>query len=390
MLSQLMVLFGFFALVLVSVYWVNQAVSLFNALLGDGQSVRVFLEFTALTLPTVMSEVLPVAAFVATLYAVNRMINESEFVVLQAIGVSGMRLAVPVVLFGLIVALILAALLHHLVPQSRAQLLDRRGEIAENIAAQLLREGRFLHPTQGVTVYIGEITPQGALRDLFLSDSREGAQEAIYTAREALLVRDAEAGPQLVMLDGMVQTRSEPGRRLDMTAFESLSYDLATLIGQGAPRPPVPREMTTARILQVARGLDAAQDVTPQQAWREIHLRIAQPLMAPAAVLIGFATLILGSFSRLGIWRQVLGAVALVIALQMLNTWILGTVGRNSALAPLVHLPPLGGIGVAMGMLWLSTRPHWMARAGIALRARLARGGRSAAPAPPPPGGGAP
>ncbi len=37
-LGQLLTLFGFFALVLVSVYWINRAVSLFDDLLNDGQT----------------------------------------------------------------------------------------------------------------------------------------------------------------------------------------------------------------------------------------------------------------------------------------------------------------------------------------------------------------
>ena len=50
MLSQLMVLFGFFALVLVSIFWINKAVRMFDKLIGDGQPAWVFFEFTALTL----------------------------------------------------------------------------------------------------------------------------------------------------------------------------------------------------------------------------------------------------------------------------------------------------------------------------------------------------
>ena len=65
MLSQLMVLFGFFALVLVSVYWVNRAVILFDRLIADGHSAGVFLEFTVLSLPRVIGLVLPMAAFAA-------------------------------------------------------------------------------------------------------------------------------------------------------------------------------------------------------------------------------------------------------------------------------------------------------------------------------------
>jgi hypothetical protein len=63
MLSQLMVLFGFFSLVLVLVLWVNRAVRLFDQLIGDGQTALVFLGFSALTLPVAIAAVLPIACF---------------------------------------------------------------------------------------------------------------------------------------------------------------------------------------------------------------------------------------------------------------------------------------------------------------------------------------
>ena len=61
LLSRLTVLFGFFSLVLISVYWLNRAVILFDQLVGGGQSAMVFLEFTALALPNVIRLVLPVS-----------------------------------------------------------------------------------------------------------------------------------------------------------------------------------------------------------------------------------------------------------------------------------------------------------------------------------------
>ncbi len=99
-LSQLTVFFGFIAVVLVLVYWVNRAVRLFDWLIASGQSAAVFLEFTALTLPNVIRLVLPIAGFVATLYTANRMTSESELVVVQANGFSPFRLARPVLVFG--------------------------------------------------------------------------------------------------------------------------------------------------------------------------------------------------------------------------------------------------------------------------------------------------
>ncbi|MDN3712151.1 LptF/LptG family permease [Paracoccus cavernae] len=78
-LSQFLTLFGFFALVLVSVYWINRAVSLFEQLISDGQTAMVVLEFTALTLPLVISVVLPIAAFAASAYGTNRLSSDPSW-----------------------------------------------------------------------------------------------------------------------------------------------------------------------------------------------------------------------------------------------------------------------------------------------------------------------
>ena len=71
MLSQLFVLFGFFALVLVALFWINRAVVLFDRLIGNGQSALVFLEFSSLSLPKLVVTVLPIATFAGAVYVTN-------------------------------------------------------------------------------------------------------------------------------------------------------------------------------------------------------------------------------------------------------------------------------------------------------------------------------
>ena len=159
LLSQLMMLFGFFSLVLVLVYWVNRAVILFDRLIANGHSAAVFLEFSALTLPNVIRLVMPVSAFAAAVYVTNRLSRDSELVAAQAAGTSPWQTARPVAVFGLVVGLLTAVLANVLVPASNAQLARRTAEIAENVTARLLTPGTFLHPAEGVTFYIREITP---------------------------------------------------------------------------------------------------------------------------------------------------------------------------------------------------------------------------------------
>ena len=163
MLSQLLVLFGFFALVLVAIFWINRAVVLFDRLIGDGQTALVFLEFTALGLPRLIVTVLPIAAFAGAVYVTNRMLSDSELTVMQATGSSPWRLSRPVLVFGIIVALGMATLSNFLVPMAQAQLKEREREIAQNITARLLTEGTFLHPSSQVTFYTRVIDADGVL-----------------------------------------------------------------------------------------------------------------------------------------------------------------------------------------------------------------------------------
>ena len=134
---------------------------------------------------------------------------------MQATGFGPFRLARPVLYFGLIVGALVAALVNGIVPLSMSTLAERRGEIAENVTARLLREGTFLHPADGMTLFIREISPEGELRDVFLANTRSAGRQTTYSAQRALLVRSA--GPELVMFDGMLQTLDAEGRTLAVT-----------------------------------------------------------------------------------------------------------------------------------------------------------------------------
>lgn len=368
-LGQMLTLFGFFALVLVSVYWINRAVSLFDDLLNDGQTALVVLEFTMLTLPLVISVVLPVAAFAATAYGTNRLSGESELVAMQAAGLSPWRLARPVLVFGVFVGLMVAVLVHGLVPMARARLADRQAEIAENVTAQFLRPGSFQYPTEGVTLFIRDIATDGRLLDLFIEDARDPANQTAYTSEEALVVR-TETGPVLVLLQGMAQNLRRAGtegrQNLSVTRFSEFSYDIGAMFSLRDQRGRDLRDYSTWRLLNPDADLLAATGAQPPDARREAHERIAQPLVSPVAALIGFATLLIGGYSRFGVWRQVVWAILGLIMVQFLTNAAANQAGRDPAMWPLLYLPALLGAGLCLLLLWLAARPRRTSTGGAA------------------------
>ena len=350
MLSQLMVLFGFFALVLVSVYWINRAIKLFDRLIGDGQTALVFAEFTALTLPSVIRIVLPIAGFAAALYVTNRLSTESELTVMQSTGFSPWRLARPVVYFGLIVGLMVAVLANVLVPSSLKQLQLREAEISQNVTARLLTEGTFLHPTDGVTFYIREIAPDGRMNDVFLSDRRDPSESVTHTAASAYLVR-TDNGPTLVMINGLTQRLTRPAMQLNTTHFADLSYAIKGIIQTNDNVTPLLRHFSTYELLISPVHIQVRTGVSAGVFAEELHARFTQPLFALAVVMLGFATLLAGGFSRFGVWRQIVIALLLLVLIKVLESVVTDPVLANPARWPLLYVPPLLGLLLAAALL---------------------------------------
>jgi lipopolysaccharide export system permease protein len=361
MLGQLMMLFGFFSLVLVMVYWINRAVVLFDQLIADGQSAGVFMEFTVLTLPAVIRLALPLAAFAAAVYVTNRMSNDSELVVMQATGFSLYRLARPVVYFGLIVVVLMSLLMHFLVPLSAAQLATRQAEIARNVTARLLTPGTFIEPLPGVTFYISDITSEGELRDLFLSDTRGEAEHVTYTASRAFLVRENDR-TQLVMIDGLVQSLRLQDQRLFTTRFADFSYDIGDLLAAPAATGRRAAHLSTPELLRPTPEIVEEVNTPAARLMADGHDRFSQSFLGLIAALIGFATLMVGGFSRFGVWKQIVGAIALIVVVKALETAGLNAARANAQLWFMTYLPVLGGLVIVWFLLFWASRPYLFKR----------------------------
>lgn len=361
LLSQLIAVFGFFSLVLVGLQWVNHAVFLFDWLIGDGQSAWVFVQMSVLALPQVISVILPLSAFVAAIYVANRLMGDSELVVMQAAGFSAWRMSWPVLVFGGIVLVMVMILNHSLVPMARASLADRSDEIRENVTARFLKDGRFTHPVEGVTLYIRALSDRGELLDLFLEDRRNGSDTTI-TARRALIAR-SDSGPKLLMFDGQIQTLKSGD--LSVTRFGDFTYDLSGMIAEDDGAGRSLDQLSSLDLLRADRQVVEAAGSTPEAFRREFHFRNSQPFLALSGGLIGFAAILIGSFSRFGLWRQVGVAVVLAIAVQGMNT-----VGFSASTGPgpyawtWLYASSLLGMFFGLCLILIAERPRRVARGG--------------------------
>lgn len=364
MLSQLLLFFGFFSLVLVAVFWISRSVRLFDQLIADGQSVFIFLEFTALGLPRIILLVLPIATFAASVYVTNRLSNESELTVMRATGSSPWRLARPVLVFGLFVGLMVAILSHVLVPIANDRLKIREAEVNQDTTARLLIEGTFVHPSDGVTLYTRAIADDGVLQGVFLSDRRNPEERVIYTASEAYLLRQSGT-TSLIMLDGLAQRLTTENRQLAVGTFSDFSYDISSLMSSASTDVQKVRAMPTTQLLGNWTNLAQVVEQPVGTIAEEFHSRFAKPLFTLAAALFGFSVLLNSSFSRFGMWREVVIAFGILLFLDSLRAALSDQIHQNASMWALAYVPALIGLVLGLIGLQMSARPFRLRKAGV-------------------------
>lgn len=342
--------FGFFALALAGIIWLAQTLPLMEVIIDNGQSGFIFLEFATLILPNVLIVVLPVAAFISTMFSINRLFGESEMVVILSAGLRPARIIRATVLVGLLVMAGMTVLLVILQPLSTTRLANRVFEVRQDALKSLLREKQFIHPVDGITIYIKDSSKSGEIDGLFLHDQRDFANPVTYSATQALLLQDNEE-LRLVMHRGIMQRFSVSERSLDTIEFETFVLDLSILLGEIGVRGRAPLEYRISELLQPDTIIANGGKYSREAYLAEAHQKLALPLLGLALPIYAFAMLMSANYRRTGFGRRISYTSAIGIMIVgltlMIKTWVIS----NPEFVLASYAPPLVCLGIAAFLL---------------------------------------
>ncbi|WP_424931078.1 LptF/LptG family permease [Amaricoccus macauensis] len=361
LLRQLFGAFGFFLLIFTGVIWLTQSVQLIETVISSGQSAWIFLEFSSLVLPQVFVIVLPLSAIGAALYALNKLYSGSELVVMMAAGYGPVQLLRAILIFGTIIAAAMAVVMMVLVPISGRELADRTRAIRSDLAASLIVERQFIHPLNGLTLFIDETGRSGEMEGIFLNDQRDPEQVITYSAERALFLRQEDEA-RLVMQDGVALTTTEHGE-LNNVAFDQFVFDLSDLIDDNGSRTRRPSEYSVIALLDpTPEMLDTRFDLGDYIA--EGHYKISMPLLAMSYPAIALVTFLAGGYRRSGFGRRVIVAVGVGALLQAVCFACQSQVETHPGQWPVMYAPQ--GLAIVYTLIMLRYLSHpWGGRKGV-------------------------
>jgi len=333
---------------LTALMWVTLALRQIDVMTSKGQSLLVFFTITGLTLPSLVAIIAPVALFVGVLYCLNKLNGDSELVVMSAAGVSPGRLLRPfAALFGLVFALE-AALYLAVMPWSFDAIETLTALIRADFIANYARPGAFSEIESGFVFHFRERAADGSLRGVFIQDRRDPAHIVTYISEFGkTFERDGET--YLVLSKGSYQ-RPERSGDSALVSFDDYAIDLSQFMHRG-DMVKRPRERSTLELLAPASD-DASAKRMAGRLRAELLDRLASPLYAFAAGLIGFAALGEARTTRQG--RGVATALAVLIfsALRMTGIAAISLTASRPEVAALVWALPIGASAISLDAIF--------------------------------------
>lgn len=298
------------SLSLASIIWLTQSLRFVDLIVNRGLSVGTFLYLSTLLLPAVFGVILPIAVFCSALFSYNRLIMDSELVVLRSAGLSRMQLAMPPLLLAGIVTLIGYVISLYLLPVSYREFKDLQSFIRDHYGSVLLQEEVFNTPMKGLTVFIRDRESNGTLRGIFVHDNRDPAHSATMMAEEGQLISTPN-GPQFLLVNGNRQEVHLDAGRLAILHFESYTLDMSFYSEEETRRWRSPKERFLDELFEPGNEPESLK----QKMLAEAHQRLTWPAYAFSLTLIAMVALLTGDFNRRGLWRRISMATLLGVLL---------------------------------------------------------------------------
>lgn len=338
------------------VIWVTQILRELDLVTGKGQTFAIFLTVTMLSLPALITIIAPVALFIATLYALNKLNGDSELIVMSAAGMAPSRLLRPFAAIMLVVSIVVGAMTIHLMPASFAALRDLITQIRADFVATIVKEGQFTTLESGLTFHFRQRSGD-ALLGIFMQDRRDPERTTIYLAERGQTV-DVDGQSYLILEKGSVQRQEPNSRDSAIVTFERYAIDLSSFGEDGGEIIYKPRERSTMELLFP----DKEENYYKMQEGRfraELHERFAAPLYAVAFTLIAFAALGEPRTTRQGRGSAMAAALVAVVLVRIAGFAASSALVRTPAAVAGVYGAPIVG---SLGALFLIFGGHGVKR----------------------------
>jgi len=207
------------------IVWVFQAVNYLDIMIEDGRSHVVYINYTLLNYPKIISRILPFALFFSFSYVLARSEIENELVVFWTIGIAKIEIINFFLKFSLIIIVIQIFLTSFLVPKSQeiARTIIKSSNI--DFIESHIKPKRFNDTIKNLTIYTDLKDENNNLVNIYIKKGGEENYQITFAKKGKFSIKNGNK--ILVLYDG--ETIQGTGDKITNFKFSESDFSMSNL-----------------------------------------------------------------------------------------------------------------------------------------------------------------
>lgn len=256
-LFQDIIVFFVTSLLLMSlIIWTIQAVNYFDFVTEDGHGLKVYFFYSLLNFPKIIHRLLPFIFFISVFYIIISYEQKNEIFIFWLNGISKIQFTNRLIIFSLIIMVIQIILGSYISPFSKLKARDYLKNSDVSFFTSLIKEGKFINITKGLTIFIEQKEKQNIFKNIFLEENNKDNSKMIY-ASEGLLIDD-KSNKVFQLFNGKVINIENS--KVNLFNFDQINFNLDNLNAKTITFPKI-QELSTIILFSCLKSLIRNQPI---------------------------------------------------------------------------------------------------------------------------------
>ncbi len=208
------------------IIWIFQAVNYLDIIVEDGRDYIVYIGYSLLSFPKIISKILPFAIFFSFFYIINKYESNNELMIFWNFGVEKIKLINFIIMASIIITILQLFITILLVPESQniSRSLIRTSSV--DFIDSFVKPKKFNDNINGLTIYAKEKNERGVLKNLYLKKNETNENFQITIAKKGEF-KNFEDNQILILYDG--QTINKVNNKITNFYFAKSDFNLTSL-----------------------------------------------------------------------------------------------------------------------------------------------------------------
>ena len=297
-------LIRYFAVVLfalTAIIWTIQAVNFLDLVTDDGHAFRIYFFYSILTLPKILTKLIPFSFLIASILTILKMEKDNELIILWTSGLN--KIYIVNLIFKISILIVIMQMLMSIIINPETLNYSRKllKDSELQFASSLLKEKEFNDAVEGLTIFVGNKKANNIYENIFIRDDgrvlTQVAGNASTIFAKSGYISDDEKN--LVLLNGNIQ-KQEENQNISIINFQKTFINLSGLSTKTISEPKI-QETSTIDIISCLSGnsLFMHNCDGSKKFYRDVKIELNKRFGIPFYIpLLGFITCFLLSSKR--------------------------------------------------------------------------------------------